>query len=186
MKRFVLSPTPLLGVTVVTRKTLADARGFISRLFCSDELAAAGWTKPISQINHSFTAKRGTVRGMHFQLPPNTETKLVSCIRGSVWDVAVDVRRDSPTFLQWHAVLLSAENGLALSIADGIAHGFQAMSDDTELLYCHSAPYIPSAEAGLHPFDPGIGIEWPLPVAELSARDATLPHASHEFKGVPV
>jgi dTDP-4-dehydrorhamnose 3,5-epimerase len=171
MSRFQIDDTPLSGLRVVARQRLGDSRGSLSRLFCADELAAAGWSGPIAQINHTVTVRQGTVRGMHYQRPPHAEKKLVSCVRGEVLDVAVDLREGSPTRLQWHAVRLSADNGLALLIPEGFAHGFQALTDNAELLYCHSAAYAPGAEAGLHPLDPRLGIAWPLAVAEMSDRD---------------
>lgn len=186
MSRFAVTDMPLAGLKLVARQRLGDSRGFLSRLFCADELAAAGWVKPIAQINHTYTAKRGTVRGMHFQRPPHAEMKLVSCIRGEVWDVAVDVRAGSPTFLQWHAERLSAENGRALLIPEGFAHGFQTLSDDAELLYCHSAAYVAQAEGGLNPTDPRLGIAWPLAITELSARDAGHLPVGDTFHGVDV
>jgi dTDP-4-dehydrorhamnose 3,5-epimerase len=112
---------------------------------------------------------------MHFQHPPHAEMKLVSCIHGEVWDVAVDTRPDSETFLQWHAERLSADNGHALLLPEGFAHGFQALSNDVELLYCHSAAYAPEAEAGLNPKDPVLAITWPLQIAEISTKDAQYP-----------
>lgn len=186
MSQFLVTDTPLCGLKVIERQRLGDARGFLSRLFCAEELAAASWTKPITQINHTYTACQGTVRGMHFQYPPHAEMKLVTCLRGEVWDVAVDVRAGSPTFLQWHAAHLSAENNRAFLIPEGFAHGFQTLTDDVELLYCHSAAYAPHAEAGLNPQDARLAIPWPLPVAELSARDAGHPLISEEFEGVRV
>lgn len=184
MNRFTVSATPLSGLKLVERQRLGDARGFLSRLFCAQELQAAGWDKPIAQINHTQTAKRGTVRGMHFQHPPHAEMKLVTCLQGEVWDVAVDLRADSPTFLQWHAARLSAENQCALLIPEGFAHGFQALSDDVQLLYCHSAGYAQQAEDGLNPMDGKLAIDWPLPVIELSPRDARHPMLSENFEGV--
>lgn len=166
---------PLAGLVCVQRHRRGDARGFFARLFCAQTLASAGWHRPIAQINHTYTAQRGTVRGMHFQRAPHAEMKLVTCLRGQVWDVAVDVRPNSSTFLRWHAQHLTADNGCALLIPEGFAHGFQALSDDVEMLYCHSAAYAPEAEAGLHPQDPSLGIAWPLPVEHLSARDAAHP-----------
>lgn len=184
MSRFSVTDLSLPGLKLVQRQRLGDARGFLTRLFCSEELATAGWTKPVAQVNHSHTAQRGTVRGMHFQHAPRTEMKLVSCIRGQVWDVAVDIRTGSPTFLKWHAELLSAENCRALLIPDGFAHGFQTMTEDVELIYCHSAPYRREAEGGLHPEDPAIAISWPLPIAVLSTRDAEHPSIQPDFEGV--
>jgi dTDP-4-dehydrorhamnose 3,5-epimerase len=175
MSRLEVVDTPLAGLKLVRRQRLGDTRGFLSRLFCAEELGAAGWPGPIAQINHSFTARAGTVRGMHFQRPPHAEVKLVNCLRGEVWDVAVDLRAGSPTFLRWHAERLSADNGCALLIPQGFAHGFQALNDDVELLYCHSAAYAVQSEAGLHPQDERLGLAWPLPIIELSARDASHP-----------
>jgi dTDP-4-dehydrorhamnose 3,5-epimerase len=176
--------TPLSGIKVIGRRSIADSRGSFSRLFCHEELAAAGWLRPIVQINHSYTARRGTIRGLHFQRPPKAEMKLVSCIRGEVWDVAVDLRVGSPTFLQWHAELLSAQNGMAMLIPEGVAHGFQTLTDDVELVYCHSAPYASKAEAGLYPMDPGLAIAWPLRASTMSDRDAGLPRIGKTFQGV--
>lgn len=184
MSRFQVTELPLPGLKGVMRQRMGDSRGFLSRLFCADELEAAGWRKPIAQVNHTLTARRGTVRGMHFQKPPHAEMKLVTCLRGEVWDVAIDIRQGSPTFLRWHAERLSADNGLAMLLPEGFAHGFQALTDDVELLYCHSALYVPDAEAGLHPQDSALSIPWPLPVGELSARDASRPMLGAEFSGM--
>lgn len=184
MSRFAVTDLPLAGLKLVERQRLGDSRGFLSRLFCAEGLANAGWHQPIAQINHSYTSMQGTVRGMHFQHPPHAEMKLVSCIRGEVWDVAVDVRAGSPTFLQWHAERLSRDNGRALLIPEGYAHGFQALTQDVELLYCHSAAYRPSAEAALNPTDARLAIAWPLEITELSARDAGHPLIEAGFEGV--
>ena len=172
---FAARETPLAGVLLVQRHSVGDTRGFLSRLFCAQELAACGWHKPVAQINHTLTQVRGTVRGLHYQRAPHAEMKLVSCLRGEVWDVVVDLRPESPAYLQWHAGHLSAANHCAMLLPEGCAHGFQTLSDDVELLYCHSAAYAPNAEAGLHPLDPRLGIRWPLPVALLSPRDAQHP-----------
>jgi dTDP-4-dehydrorhamnose 3,5-epimerase len=179
-----LSTTPLAGVMLVRRRSHLDNRGRFARLFCSDALAPAGWSGPVAQINHSVTTTRGTVRGLHYQQAPFAEMKLVSCVRGQVWDVAVDLRRDSPTFGRWHAQALSPASGLAMLIPHGCAHGFQALSDDAELLYCHSAPYAPQAQGGVFPGDPRLAISWPLPIDNLSERDAALPALATDFMGV--
>ena len=184
MSRFEVTPTPLPGLMLIKRQRLGDHRGFLARLFCAEELAVAGFNGPIAQINHTSTQRQGTVRGLHFQRPPHAEIKLVSCVRGQVWDVAVDLRQDSPTFLHWHAQTLTADNALALLIPRGFAHGFQALSDDAELLYCHSAAYAATAEAGLNPQDDLLAIAWPLPMAELSARDAAHARIDTEFEGL--
>ena len=184
MSRLALVPLPLAGIVRVVRQPLVDERGYFVRMFCAEELAGAGWSDPIAQINHSYTALMGTVRGMHYQQPPHAEMKLVSCLRGEVWDVALDLRAGSPTFLQWHAERLCADNGNALLIPPGFAHGFQALTAHAELLYCHSAAHVPGAEAGLHPLDPRLAIDWPLPVGALSPRDAGQPWTTEDFEGV--
>ena len=184
MNRLTITDLPLAGLKCVERQRLGDERGFFARLFCADELRAAGWREPIAQINHTVTARKGSVRGMHFQRPPHAEMKLVSCIRGEVFDVAVDLRRGSPTFLKWHAEYLSADNDRALLIPQGFAHGFQAFSDDAELIYCHSTVYDAASEGGLNPRDPKLAIGWPLPIADMSARDAAAPMLDAAFAGV--
>lgn len=184
MKRFTIVDLPLSGLKLIVRQRLGDSRGFLSRLFCADELAAAGWRQPIAQINYTYTAQRGTVRGMHHQHPPHAEMKLVTCIQGEVWDVAVDLRANSPTFLLWHAEVLSADNNRGLLIPEGFAHGFQALTDDVALLYCHSLAYRPDAEAGLCAKDPRLAISWPLEIKELSPRDAKHPLIDSKFEGV--
>lgn len=184
MSRFTVSQLPLDGLKLIERQSRGDSRGFLSRLFCAEELAAAGWSKPVMQINHTFTAKLGTVRGMHFQRPPAQEIKLVSCIRGEVWDVVVDVRSGSPTFLHWHAERLSGNNCRALLVPEGFAHGFQALTDDVELLYCHSATFDAAAEAGLNPLDERLAINWPVSITEVSDRDANHPLIGCDYHGV--
>lgn len=186
MPRLTISPLPLPGLLCVQRQPLMDARGAFTRLFCAQELALAGWSAPVAQINHSHSALRGSLRGLHYQRAPHCETRLVSCLRGAVWDLALDLRRGSATLLQWHALLLSADNGLALLIPPGFAHGFQALSDGAELLYCHDAPYAPDSGAGLHPLDPRLAITWPLPVAQMSQRDAAQRWLDTDFAGVTV
>jgi dTDP-4-dehydrorhamnose 3,5-epimerase len=184
MSRFTIRDTPIQGLKTVERQQLGDSRGFLSRIFCTEEMAVAGWHKPVAQINHTFSQKAGTVRGMHFQQSPFSEMKLVTCLRGVVWDVAVDLRGGSPTFLQWYAEEISGENRRAMLIPEGVAHGFQSLSDDCELLYLHSAIYKPEAEAGIHPEDPSLAITWPIAIAEISNRDANHPMLDHQFKGV--
>ncbi len=184
MSRFTITPLPLKALFVVERKAVEDERGFLSRIFCAEELRAAGWPWPVTQINHAMTKVRGTVRGMHFQLPPAAEAKLVSCLRGAVWDVAVDLRCDSPTFLQWHAEELSAANRRALLIPPGFAHGFQALEADSALVYVHSAAYSPSHEGALNPRDPRLAIRWPLDIASISEKDANSPLIGPDFQAI--
>lgn len=186
MSRLGITTKELAGLCVVHRDRREDARGFLSRLFCARELAAAGWDRPIAQINHTLTRTAGCVRGMHYQRPPHSETKLVSCLRGEVWDVAVDLRAGSPTFLRWHAQHLSAGNGCALLIPRGFAHGFQTLTPDCELVYFHDAFYEPDSEDGVHPLDPRVAIDWPLFVHGLSDRDSARPMLSQTFAGLPI
>lgn len=186
MSRFTVHHLAPVGLKRIVRQRFGDQRGFLSRLFCAEELASAGWKKPVGQINHTYTAQCGTVRGMHYQLPPHAEMKLVSCIRGEVFDVAVDLRSNSPTFLQWYAQTLSEENGHALLIPEGFAHGFQTLTDDCELLYLHTEAYTPQAEAGLRYNDARLGITWPREVTELSGRDQAHPFLTAAFKGIKI
>ncbi len=186
MSRFAVTGLSLTGLKLIERRHLGDARGFLSRLFCAEELAVAGWHKPIAQINHTRTAQRGTIRGMHYQMAPHAEMMLVSCIRGEVWDVAIDLRSNSPTFLQSQAQTLSAENCCAMLIPEGFAHGFQAQTDDCELIYLHAVGYSPQAEAGLRFNDPRLAITWPIPVGEISARDQSHPLLTTQFSGINV
>ncbi|MGZ8261281.1 MAG: dTDP-4-dehydrorhamnose 3,5-epimerase family protein [Caldimonas sp.] len=184
MSRFAIRPTPIDGLVVVERRPIGDERGSLTRLFCADELAAAGWSEGIAQINLTTTAGRGTVRGLHYQQAPHAETKLVSCLHGEVWDVVVDLRRHSASFLRWHAERLSETNRLALLVPKGCAHGFQTLADNVEMLYLHSAAHAPDAEAGLHPLDPRLAICWPLPVEAMSARDHGHPWIGADAAGV--
>ncbi|MBT8594013.1 dTDP-4-dehydrorhamnose 3,5-epimerase [Polynucleobacter paneuropaeus] len=184
MSQFSVIDTPISGLKVVDRKIIGDSRGFLSRIFCAEQFHKIGWYKPVCQINQTLTKKRGTVRGIHFQYPPHAEMKLVSCLQGRILDVAVDLRKNSPTFLQWHAEELSAENHRALLIPEGFAHGFQTLTDDCELLYLHSAPYKSEAEGGICPTDPKLNIDWPLEFYEISQRDAGHPMLNNEFKGI--
>lgn len=184
--RFDILDTPIAGVQQLQRQPLGDQRGYFERLFCAEELRALLSGRPIVQINHSLTARRGAVRGLHFQYPPHAETKIVSCLRGAVWDVAVDLRQGSPTFLQWHAAILSADNHQTLLIPEGLAHGFQTLADDCELLYLHTAAYRADAEGALNVLDPRLEIAWPLPIAELSERDRTHPWITADYAGIPL
>ena len=171
-QRFDFLVTPIAGVWVVRRKPIADARGFFARAYCAEEFRTIGLVRPILQINHSYSRVAGTVRGLHFQHPPHHETKIVGCPVGRIYDVVVDLRRGSPTYLQWFGAELSAENRASLVIPPGCAHGFQTLCDDAETLYYVTAPYHGAAEDGLSPFDPALAIRWPLAVTEVSERDA--------------
>jgi len=183
--RFNFQPTPIAGLMVVERRPIEDQRGFFCRFFCAEEFQAAGLKKPVAQINHTFTRSRGAVRGLHFQYPPYAECKIVSCLCGEVYDVAVDIRNGSSTFLQWHGEILSATNQRSLLIPEGFAHGFQTLTDNCELIYLHSEAFHLHAEGALHVADPKIGIVWPIAVTELSERDRSHPFIDLDFKGIP-
>lgn len=178
--------TPLPGLKLIQRTPVTDSRGYFERLFCKEELQQFHTGKDIVQINHTLTAKCGVVRGLHFQYPPHAETKIVSCLRGEVFDVAVDLRRGSSTLLMWHGEVLSADNHRTFLIPEGFAHGFQTLTDDCELIYLHTAAYRPSSEGGLNALDPRINIRWPKSIVELSPKDASLPVAIASFDGVVV
>lgn len=182
--RFDILPTPLQGLNTLVRKPMGDSRGFLERMFCSDELSHILGGKPIAQINRTITGKRGTIRGMHFQNPPHAETKFVTCLRGEVFDVAVDVRKNSPTFLHWHGELLTQDNHATLVIPEGFAHGFQTLSDDCELLYFHTAVYHADAEGALNAQDPRLAIKWPLEITAQSERDKSHALITQTFQGV--
>lgn len=184
--RFDILDMPIQGLKLLQRKPIGDDRGYLERMFCSAELKSLIPGKSIVQINHTLTAKCGTVRGMHFQHLPHAETKIVSCLRGEVFDVAVDLRLDSPTFLHWHAEILSAANHKTLVIPEGFAHGFQTLTKDCEMLYLHTTAYQVDAEGGLNAKDLRLGIQWPLPIAEQSARDSAHPLVAEDFSGVAV
>ena len=181
--RFEVTPTRLAGLVRVRRRVIADERGALERLYCRDELGFETPGAAPVQVNLTRTVRRGTVRGLHYQCAPHADAKLVQCLRGRVYDVAVYLRPGSPTFLQWHGEELTPDNRNALRIPAGFAHGFQALEDDCEMLYLHDAPYRPDAEAGLLATDPALRIAWPLPVSHLSARDRAHPGVADAFPG---
>ena len=186
MKQFVEHLTSLSGLKLIERSPLLDERGFFTRLWCKEELRGIGWTEPICQINYSYTKNKGAVRGMHFQKPPQAEMKFISCLRGEVFDVVVDLRRDSPTFLKWHGEVLSPKKNQSLLVPKGFAHGFQALSQDVELLYLHTAAYSPLHESGFLADDPILGIKWPLAIVERSPRDESHSLVSNDWKGLDI
>lgn len=151
-------------------------------MFCAEDLASVFGVHSIAQVNRTLTRQIGTVRGMHYQAEPDSEFKIVSCLSGAVFDVAVDVRPGSPTYLRWHGQTLTDDNLKSLMIPEGFAHGFQALTDDAQLLYFHSAPHRPESERGVCPTDPAIAVAWPLEIAQLSDRDAAFPRLSPTSK----
>ncbi len=176
--------TPIPGLMVVETTPHLDARGAFARLFCERKLTALIGQRRIVQINHSCTFTAGAVRGLHFQSPPQSEVKLVRCLKGRVWDVAVDLRRGSTTFLHWHAAELTPTNARMMVIPEGFGHGFQVIDPGSELLYLHTAFYTPALEGGLRYDDPKLGISWPLSVTDLSERDANHSYIDSNFQGV--
>ncbi len=180
----IFTETFLKGSYNVDLEALTDERGWFARTYCKKEFDAIGHSKDWVQLNHSFTAHKGTVRGMHFQVFPFSEIKLVRCISGAVYDVIIDLRKNSPTFLQYFGLELSSKNRKMIYIPEGFAHGFQALTDDCELIYHHSQFYTPDVEGGIKYNDNCVNIEWPLPVQSVSARDDSHPMLGTNFKGL--
>ena len=178
------SATPLEGSYVIDLQPFSDERGWFARFYCKNEFRQIGFQKEWVQLNHSVSYQKGTLRGMHFQMPPFREIKMVRCIAGAVFDVIIDIRQNSPTFLQWFGVELSAQNRKMLYIPEGFAHGFQTLTGNCELIYHHTEFYTPGAEGGIRYDDPAVHIQWPLPVSVLSARDGSHPFIDEHFKGI--
>ncbi len=176
--------TILKGSYVISLKPFNDNRGWFARTYCKKEFAEIGHNKEWVQMNHSFTAEKGTVRGIHFQHPPFSEIKMIRCIAGAVLDVIVDIRQGSPTFLQHVSVELSASNKQMMYIPVGFAHGFQTLEENTELIYHHSEYYQPSVEGGLKYNDAILNIKWQLPTINISERDNDHPLLDGNFKGI--
>lgn len=175
-------PTPIGGVFAIRHEIRSDARGRFKRQYCEREFATAGLNTRWVQVNHSVTLGRGSIRGMHFQRPPEAEAKLVSCPVGKVFDVAVDLRAGSPTFLKWTAVEI--DETTSFYIPQGCAHGFQALSDEVHLIYQHSDSFDPAAEGGVRFDDPAIAIRWPLPTGTISDRDRSFAYIDDSFSGI--
>lgn len=176
--------TPLAGASLIEVQKLADERGFFARAFCAKEFEKAGFENAFVQVNNSFTARKGTLRGLHYQLPPATEVKMVRCVRGSFYDVILDLRPDSPTFGQSFGAQLSAENRLMMYVPRGFAHAFLTLENDTEAFYFASTFYAPAQERGVRWNDHRFGIKWPIPPAEISAKDSAWPDFDESFHGV--
>jgi dTDP-4-dehydrorhamnose 3,5-epimerase len=179
-----IEPCALEGLLRITRGTFEDARGLFSRLYCSAELAKKGWPHAPAQINYSRTNGAGSLRGLHYQHPPFSEAKMVTCLYGEVFDVAVDLRAGSKTFRQWHGEKLSGRLLNSLLIPEGMAHGFQVLSDEAHLLYLHSKPFHAESEGTVNPLDPALKIAWPLEVLNLSLRDKGARFLDTTFAGI--
>jgi len=179
----IISKTDFQDLYVIENTPFTDDRGFFSRIYCKKEFAQI-CTKEIVQINQSVNLEKGTIRGMHYQASPFMENKMIKCIQGSVFDVVVDIRKKSPTFLKWFGVTLSRENNKLIYIPEGFAHGFQTLEDKTELLYLHTEYYSPQHERGIHFNDPVIKINWPVGLTNYSVKDFNFPFISNEFIGI--
>jgi dTDP-4-dehydrorhamnose 3,5-epimerase len=179
-----ISSSPLDGLKIIQTTARIDERGSFERIFCTSELESVIGPRNIAQINHTITVEIGTVRGIHFQHSPHAEMKLIRCIKGRVWDVAVDLRKNSPTFLQWYGCELSSDNKKMIVIPEGFGHGFQSLEPDSELLYLHTAHFTPSAEGGLRFNDPRLSIAWPLEVSKISERDSEHAFINDNFHGI--
>ena len=176
----IIEPLPLDGAFIIEQQMLSDERGAFARAFCQRELADAGINFDVRQVNNSISPNAGTVRGFHFQFPPNAEDKLLRCVRGAVVDVLVDLRPESPTFLQTHMVELSDENRRTVLIPKRFAHVVQTQTDDSEILYLVSEFYAPDHESGLRWDDPDLDVQFPRPVADISDKDASWPLLSEQ------
>ena len=174
-EEMIFHETKLKGVYIIEPEWLEDERGFFARTFCQEEFAAHGLNPRVVQCNISFNKKKGTLRGMHYQIAPHEEVKLVRCTRGAIYDVIIDLRPDLPTFKRWVAVELTADNRRMLYIPEGFAHGFQTLEDDTEVFYQMSESYHPECARGVRWDDSAFGIEWPLLDLTISAKDRSYP-----------
>ena len=180
----IFKETPLKGSYEINLEPHIDERGWFARTFCKDEFKSIGHIKEWVQLNHSYTKQKGTIRGMHYQKPPNGEIKLVRCIAGAVFDVIIDLRKNSPTFLKYFGIELSSANKKMIYIPEGFAHGFQTLTDECELIYHHTQTYTPNAEGGIKYNETKIAINWPLTVLHISERDKTHAFLNTNFKGI--
>jgi dTDP-4-dehydrorhamnose 3,5-epimerase len=169
---------------VIDPEPVSDQRGSFARVYCKSEFRQIGHDKEFVQMNHSWNTKKGLIRGIHYQVPPFSEIKLIRCIRGAVYDVVVDIRKDSPTFLRHFSLEMSAQNKKMIYVPEGFAHGFQTLTDDAELLYHHTEYYRPGAECGIRYNDPLLAIKWPLEPTIISERDKTHALLDQDFKGL--
>jgi dTDP-4-dehydrorhamnose 3,5-epimerase len=180
----IIKPTTIPNSFIIEPEPICDNRGFFNRVFCQHKLQDILQGEIIAQINHSATRQKGSLRGLHFQYPPRAEIKIVKCLRGSLFDVMVDLRRGSPAFLYWYGKILSAENMTMLFIPEGCAHGFQTLEDNSEILYLTTEFYSPEHEDVIRHDDPRINISWPLQVTGISAKDQNAPFLPPDFKGI--
>lgn len=176
--------TPLKGAYIIEAEPFVDHRGIFSRTFCKKEFQEINHAKEIVQINYSMTKMKGGLRGLHYQLPPKAEIKVVRCISGSVFDVIVDLRKDSPTFLKWFGEILSKDNMKMMYVPEGFAHGFLSLEENSALIYFTTEFYSPEQERGINYKDPAINIKWPSDILEVSEKDKNYPFLEKDFKGI--
>ena len=177
----IFKPLPLTGAYAINLEKKEDHRGFFARSFCLEELAKQGLEMKIAQINNSMSKYKGTLRGLHFQYPPKAEIKIIRCIRGSIWDVIVDIRKDSPTYGRWYGIELNESNRSLLYVPKGFAHGFLSLTDDAEIIYLVSETYSPAHEGTLRWDDPFHKIQWPIQPHEISQKDTDAPNWQDDF-----
>ena len=182
----IFNPSPLVGAYTIDVTPFQDNRGFFTRFFCEKEFAEHNLVQHFVQANHSGTNGKGVIRGMHFQHSPFCEVKLVKCVQGAIFDVIVDVRKDSPTFLKWFGAELSAENKRMMYVPAGFAHGFQSLTDYSEITYMVSNFYSKESESGIRFNDEIVGINWPLPVSLVSEKDQAIPLVDSNFAAVNI
>jgi dTDP-4-dehydrorhamnose 3,5-epimerase len=183
-ERFNIKKTSLAGLHVIERLPIKDDRGWLERVYCQDSLGELANGKIIRQITKTLTVKKGTVRGLHFQKPPYAETKIISCLKGKIWDVAVDLRKNSPTFLNYFAVELSENQHLSLLVPEGFAHGFQALTNNCQIMYFNTSNHNQDAEGGINALDPRLSIQWPLKISLRSIKDANSHFLEKNFTGL--
>jgi dTDP-4-dehydrorhamnose 3,5-epimerase len=176
----------LKGAYIIELEPYRDSRGLFARTFCKNEFKKIGHHKEFVQFNHSATSQKGTIRGMHYQVPPGAEIKLIRCIRGSVYDVIIDLRHYSPTFLSYYGVELSEENMKMIYVPEGFAHGFQTLENNAQLIYHHTQFYNPEYERGIRYNDPSVGINWPLKAVNVTEKDKNYPLIDNNFKGIKI
>ena len=184
IERFNFEPLILQGAYKITRRGFQDDRGYFERMYCGVELAERVGFVEVAQINRTMTRSAGVVRGMHYQEGLSVEAKIITCLRGAILDVIIDLRKCSPTFLKHVAVPLKEGDGSALFVPRGFAHGFQTLQQDTEIIYFHDNYYDSECERVLYPLDPSLGIKWPLKISQMSERDQNHPLVTHDFKGI--
>ena len=172
-ERFIIKELEIDGLAYIKRNPIKDSRGYLERLFCINELSVWG-NRSIKQINRTYTKEKGTIRGLHFQRPPHAECKYITCLSGSVFDVAIDLRTNSATYGEWFGVNLDAKENNGLLIPEGFAHGFQTLNENVEMLYLHSEKHSPKSESGINPLDNLINIKWPLNLKAISKKDKSL------------